>query len=146
MPVRRHIDKAHGKFIEHEELCIPPHSYLLKNLCLLARSLIIRHFTCNFPNSSPQIEIRTFPSIQDPRFKEYLESSGIYFIMCHDGAYAPVQSTLQSRVINAEKGDWQKVAFRKMICHFISSGFNVALVNGLEVKDSKVGQIFHTSF
>ena len=62
--------------------------------------------------------------------------------MCHDGAHTPVKSGMKHSVLSASNGNWQKVAFRKMIRRFISLGFNVALVNGLEVRDTKVRLMF----
>lgn len=62
--------------------------------------------------------------------------------MCHDGAHAPVLCGTKPSVLGASDGEWQKVAFRKTIRHFILSGFNVALINGLEVRDTKVRWAF----
>ena len=62
--------------------------------------------------------------------------------MCHDGAHTPIKSEMNHSVSGVSNESWQKVAFRKMIRRFISLGFNVALVNGLEVRDTKVRLIF----
>jgi ATP-dependent RNA helicase DDX60 len=132
------------KLTDHEDLCIPPHNFLLKNFYLLTRSVIIRHLTCHLPKSHPEIEIHNFSSVHDPAFEEYLESIGIYFIMCHDGAHNPVKFPKKHSVLSVSDGEWQKVAFRKTIRRFISSGFNVALINGLEARDTKVRQTFQT--
>jgi hypothetical protein len=64
--------------------------------------------------------------------------------MCHDGAHTPVKFAKKHSMLGANDGKWQKVAFRKAIQRFISSGFNVALINGLEVRDTKVRRTFQT--
>lgn len=130
------------QFTDHKALCVPPHNFPLKDLYLLARSVIIKHFTYHLPKSHPEIKIHNFSSVHDPTFENYLESSGIYFIMCHDGAHTPIKSGMKHSVLGASNESWRKVAFRKMIRQFISLGFNVALVNGLEVRDTKVRLIF----
>lgn len=129
---------AHRDFPDHEDLCVPPEKFHLKSLYLLARSVIIRHFTYHLPKSHPEIRIHSFSSVGNPTFKEYLESSGVYFVMCHDGAYVPIKPRKNRPALDTSVGDWQKVTFRKMIGQFISLGFNVALINGLEVRDTKV--------
>lgn len=93
---------------------------------------------CNLIKTHPELEIRGFSSVCDPDFRKYLESSGIYFVMCHDGALTPAKSEESHLSMEANATDWQKIALRKTIRHFIRSGFNVALVNGLEVRDTKV--------
>ncbi|MCJ1394369.1 hypothetical protein MMC18_007247 [Xylographa bjoerkii] len=123
---------------DHEDLCIPPQNFAMKDLYLLARSVIIRHLACRLPGSHPEIEIHSFNSVHDPAFARYLETSAIYFVMCHDGAYAPVESKSKQTIMDAYDGTWQRIALRMTIQHFIRTGFNVALVNGLEVKDTKV--------
>lgn len=60
--------------------------------------------------------------------------------MCHDGARALVRPTLKHSEKGKQVAHAQKVALRAMIRRFISSGFNVALINGLEVRDTKVRQ------
>jgi len=119
-------------------LCVPPHAYAARNLYLLARSVIIRHFSCHLSKSHPRIEIHNFVSIYDPAFENYLQSSGVYFVMCHDGARGPNRPGWEGSEMNAVTTQTQKVALRKMILRFIFTGFNVALVNGLEVRDTKV--------
>ena len=110
----------------------------MKDLYLLARSIIMRHLACHLPRTHPEIEVHSFNSVADPAFTKYMETSAIYFVMCHDGAFAPVKSKTKQPVIDAYNGSWQRIALRKTIQHFIRTGFNVALVNGLEVKDTKV--------
>ncbi|KAH0541683.1 hypothetical protein FGG08_003846 [Glutinoglossum americanum] len=121
-------------FDSNEILCIPPHGSPKshRHFYLLARSVILRHLTSNLPKSHPDIEIHRFRSVHDPAFREYLESSGVYFAMCHDGATrTPPESRTRFDM-------FVKFMFRRMIRYFILSGFNVALINGLDVRDTKV--------
>lgn len=76
--------------------------------------------------------------MNDPAFKKYLVSSGTYFIMCHDGARAAHHLDIDHSAEEASYWDRQKSTFRRMIGQFMSLGFNVALVNGLEIRDTKV--------
>jgi hypothetical protein len=59
-------------------------------------------------------------------------SSGVYFIMCHDGATQAISEPQTPR------DRFTKFRFRRMIRLFVLLGFNVALINGLEVRDTKV--------
>ena len=105
----------------------------------------MRHLACHLPRTHSAIEVHSFNSVDDPAFTTYLETSAIYFVMCHDGAYAPVESKSNQPIIDAYDGSWQRIALRKTIQHFINTGFNVALVNGLEVKDTKVSKLLKLS-
>jgi ATP-dependent RNA helicase DDX60 len=122
----------------NERLCIPPSGFLHKRFYRLARSVILRHLTSNLPKSHPDIEVHRFPSFHDPAFNEYLESSGVYFVMCHDGA---VQTQSESE---ARGSKIAKFKFRSMIRRFILPGFSVALINGLDVRDTKVDWTLQT--
>jgi hypothetical protein len=130
------------KLTDLEDLCIPPHNFPLGNFYLLTRSVIIRHLTYHLPKSHPEIEIHNFSSVHDPTFEEYVKSIGIYFIMCYDGARTPIKFAKKRSMLGVNDGKWQKVAFRKAIRRFISSGFNMTLINGLEVRDIKVRRTF----
>ena len=123
---------------EHKALCVPYDKSHLKNFYLLARSVVIRHLEYHLPRSHPDFELHTFTSINDANFGKYLESSGIYFVMCHDGAHAQAVSNRKDEVLDTSKVNWPRLALRKIIRYFIGSGFNIALINGLEIKDTKV--------
>lgn len=134
-------------FNEHEALCIPrktPASN--RHKYLLSRAILIRHFQVHLPESNPSIELHIFSSVQDHEFKEYLTSSGAYFMLCHDGADPTAfnEALSSHEEDNAEKAQLEeedlsrKVAFRTMICSLINQGYNVALINGLEWMDTKV--------
>lgn len=72
--------------------------------------------------------------------------TGIYFVMCHDGADEDLSVTVP--VNDDASGDREpsiddtefsrKLALRKMIYLFINQGYSIALINGLEWQDTKV--------
>ncbi len=134
-------------FDEHKDLCVPRGVSAIKKLkYLLARAVIKRHLNINLRGSHPTLEIHSFASENDPAFREYLKTSGVYFVMCHDGANPkPLPTGVLSQGAN-ERGQaevdaqetFRKVAFRRMIGWLINESYNVALINGLEWADTKV--------
>lgn len=134
-------------FDEHEEACIPPNvAWSNRSKYLLARSVIIRHFQAHLPGTCPSISLRVFKSVQDSDFDDYLKSSAVYFMLCHDGAILTLttekKSTLKhdnSEMIRLEAEERsRKIVFRGLIYSMIKRGYNVALINGLEWMDTKV--------
>lgn len=131
-------------FNEHQEACIPRcTSASNRQKYLLARSVFIRHFQAHHSGS---IKLQIFESIHDPDFGHYLHASGVYFMLCHDGANpAKVAEELPSldddKVgkprVKAEELE-RKIVFRGMIFSLIKRGYNIALINGLEWMDTKV--------
>jgi ATP-dependent RNA helicase DDX60 len=109
-------------FDEQEQLCVPP-SATDRNISkyLLARAAIIRHLKRNV--SQDIVPIHTFSSVASAAFLDYLHSSGMYFVMCHDGAQGDTDRTVGLR--------WQ-------ICWLMQQGYNVALTNSVEIHDTKV--------
>ncbi len=121
-------------FDAHQNACIPPRIAPTKSLLyLLARSIIIRHLKAHLPGSRPSISLRIFDSVHDPQLDDYLKASGTYFVLCHDGA----SSAIDYRMRKTHKSV-NKILFRGMIYSFMTRGYNVALVNGLEWMDTKV--------
>ena len=131
-------------------MCIPP-SCLESNRekYLLARAAIIRHLQVNLDAEQPGIELHVFPSFQCEAFEEYLESAGLYFIMCHDGASSitsyqnptsakKIEMPEKAKDVRQNEYFYNKTMFRSMIYWFVSRGYNAALVNGLEWRDTKV--------
>ena len=134
-------------FDNHKDLCVPRGVTTLgRSKYLLARAVIHRHLHVNIRGSHPTLEIHSFASEQDKAFREYLESTGAYFVMCHDGANSvPLSTDLSSPgATEEEQADIdaqersRRVAFRSMICWLINESYNVALINGLEWADTKV--------
>lgn len=131
-------------FDEHQEACIPRcTSPSNRQKYLLARSVFIRHFQAN---QSGSITLRMFKSIHDPDFERYLNASGVYFMLCHDGAnpadlieeLSPRDDDNVSKLRVEAEEFVRKVMFRGMILSLINRGYNVALINGLEWMDTKV--------
>ena len=119
-------------FQAHYNLCIPPDSPdAIHPKYLLAREAIIRHLQAHLPKSYPSIEIHTFTHLQSSKFAEYLLDSGVYFIMCHDGALPLLVRPQRDEKVRRAK-------FRGMIHWLVARGYNVALINGLEWMDTKV--------
>ncbi|KAL1297753.1 hypothetical protein AAFC00_006291 [Neodothiora populina] len=90
----------------------------------------------NLATADSGIEITVFPSMHDKAFSEYLEKSGVYFIMAHDSA-VPMHD-VDNSALNKEDVERCQTAYRSMIMTFIQKGYNVALINGLEWRDTKV--------
>ena len=114
---------------------------------MLARAAIQRHLSVNLPRSHPTLLIHSFVSIQDTAFQEYLRATGVYFVMCHDGAnLVPLPANLSIQGADEGKAHTEiaaeetsrKVAFRRMICWLINQSYSIALINGLEWADTKV--------
>ncbi|KAL8725684.1 MAG: hypothetical protein Q9166_007198 [cf. Caloplaca sp. 2 TL-2023] len=134
-------------FDVHQDLCIPratpPTS---RDKYLLARAVVIRHLEVHLRASHPTVKLYTFASALDTAFKDYLNASGAYFIMTHDGAnLTPLEkdSRFQKhRYIDAASIENEelrrRLAFRTTILSFIEQGYNVALVDGLEWMDTKI--------
>ena len=134
-------------FEDHESLCVPPKtaSHTTSKL-LLARAAVKRHLEANVAELTlPSIELHTFRSTSDEAFARYLFTTGVYFVMCHDGAFNNSTQTLSTsdhRMNGSAPRDEfetsRKARFRGMILLLLSWGYNIALINGLEWHDTKV--------
>lgn len=127
-------------FNSNRNLCLPPlASTEVSSRYYLARSAIIRHLQANVAKVHPDIRINVFESWTSSGFIKYLESTSPYFLMAHDGARAvDRKSRTTEDDIEPPSPKSHRVALRQMILSFIGRGFNVALVNGLEWRDTKV--------
>jgi hypothetical protein len=127
--------------LEHAELCIPPGAPpRLTSRYLLARAVIIRHLTFHLSEAQTNIVVNTFPSLESREFKNYLHVSPIHFVMAHDGA------SKKAGVPANDLGKCSKVLLRGIIWYFNSHKLNVALVNQIEFRDSKVFTMIVESF
>lgn len=149
-------------FSEHAEMCVPPNiPVYLRSRYLLAREAILQHLAYSLP-SNVSIKVRTFESYRAADFIDYLTERGIYFIMCHDGSFLqsdiaydhdhelggePLKNYSQasfgksslSERDSALTGKYlKKVVSRSMIYWFIRGGYNIALINSVECRDTKV--------
>jgi len=125
-------------FESNRGLCTPPTSDPAHaSKYLLARAAIIKHLQANLPQSHPGIAVHVFQDYRSEDFAQYLRVAGPYFLMMHDGAH-PLDK--KGKQVTGQDDDQasQKVSLRCMILSFISRGYNVALINGLEWRDTKV--------
>ncbi|KAK4544752.1 hypothetical protein LTR36_004001 [Oleoguttula mirabilis] len=124
----------------NRELCVPPTADPA-NACkyYLARAAIVRHLQVNLPRSHPEIVVKVIASYDSPAFAQYLSASAPYFVMMHDGAQPQKrQGKHITHAVADASPSAQRVGLRGMILSFIGQGYNVALVNGLEWRDTKV--------
>jgi hypothetical protein len=116
--------------LENANLCIPNGlRHTLRSRYLLAREVIKRHLSIRLPSSQHDVELHTFPSLESREFKEYLHEFPIHFVMSHDGTGG------SDRVPGDEEA---KTLLRGLIWWFNTRKLNVALINRIEFRDSKV--------
>ena len=94
----------------------------------LAREVIIRHLKSNLKKSHPDIDVRSFTSINSVEFDEYLRIVNVYFVMCHNGTL----------VANRGNPKMLSESCLLLIKGFMDRRYNVALINEIEWRDSKV--------
>lgn len=132
------------KFVENAELCIPRGLRATRrSRYLLARSVIKRHLTIHLPSAQPDIQVNTFPSLESKAFKEYLHTSPIHFVAVHDGAGKPGQDSNKHTITSDVLA---KTLLRGMIWYFNTHKLNVAIINRIEFRDSKVFTMIVESF
>ncbi|KAK8203086.1 DEAD/DEAH box helicase-like protein [Phyllosticta capitalensis] len=126
-------------FEDHERICLPTYAFdavmakCKKNTkvakYLLARAVILRHLQVNLACASQAIKLMAFPSLQSPEFITALANGGYMFVMMNDGA-------ADDCLCRTHKRD--KRFLRSAILDILARGYNVALANGLEWKDTKI--------
>ncbi|KAF4635469.1 hypothetical protein G7Y89_g2618 [Cudoniella acicularis] len=140
--VKRHCSFHIAFFDDHSALCIPPGlTATHRSRYLLARAVIKRHLALRLPLSHSDVVINDFPSLESETFKEYLDITPIHFVMVHDGSSRAAKATLDSP---DEK--LAKILLRGMIWYWNSHRLNVALINQIEFRDSKVFTMIVESF
>ncbi|KAI9655950.1 MAG: hypothetical protein M1829_000460 [Trizodia sp. TS-e1964] len=126
-------------FQEHSKICIPPQNSSFASRYLLARSALIRHFSTSLNHTHPEIEIRYFDSCRSEEFDQYMVSAGAYFFMCHDGSQP--YSVVGDSTVSEESAELVKASqrvLRSMIVRLAHTSYSVALLNELELRDSKI--------
>jgi hypothetical protein len=91
--------------------------------------------------SNPDIQIHVFPSRKSDGFLQYLTTTPIHFVMAHDGALS--MTGAQPEEHDADRR--AMVLLRENILWFNTyhgDPLNVALINRIEFRDSKVGPPF----
>lgn len=153
-------------FAENASLCIPKGVHRdLHARYLLAREAIIQHLVSVRVQPSQFFQALRFDSFQSDEFKAHLISSGAYLFMCHDGAFSEQDKDDTASDIDSydsesdsesdsddsdfedddqkgsfvdKRGEITRFKFRAMIYWFVVHGYNLALVNSLEFRDTKV--------
>lgn len=129
----RHCNFHVAFFEDHKMLCVPSTSQdEIKDRYLLARSIIIRHLSLNLVTKYPGVKILSFDSVTGEDFQNYLETTGLHFVMLNDGALSS-----KSEVVDGPK-TFEKETLRAIIAWFNKQGLNVALINRIEIRDTKV--------
>ncbi|KAF7715746.1 Uncharacterized protein PECH_006191 [Penicillium ucsense] len=150
---------------DNDNLCVPVGTQSQRrHRFLLTREIIIRHLKENIPAGKSAPSVCEFSSYDSEEFASYLHTVGAYFFMCHDGAFSELflkQCAMDSDDTNASgpedeptdeepsKRDTESINYaaqalqcrlglRKMIYGFLGHGYNVALINGLEFRDTKI--------
>lgn len=133
--IKRYCQFHIAFFDDHSKLCIP-HAVSInrRSRYLLARSVIIRHLQLHLSRSS-NVKIHIFPSRRGHEFSQYLAISPIHFVMAHDGALLASGKKEKETITDVRA----KVLLRGCIWWYHRHGLNVALINRVEFRDSKVG-------
>ncbi|KAK0102274.1 hypothetical protein ONS95_005896 [Cadophora gregata] len=142
--IKRHCQFHIAFFEENAQLCIPP-GVPAENEAryLLARSVIKRHLTRHLPSECPNVVINTFPALESESFQEYLHSSPVHFVMAHDGSRRESKAEVTGNNRNEKVA---KGSLRTIIWWFNTHKLNVALINRIEFRDSKVFTMIVESF
>ena len=121
-------------------LCVPPAAiHANASKYLLARAAIIHHLKANLPGAQLGIAIHEFQSYTSPEFVEHLTLHSPYFVMAHDGAASIYRKGKHTKEVQTQESlNGIRAALREMVLFFIERGLNVALINGLEWRDTKV--------
>ncbi|KAJ5431201.1 hypothetical protein N7445_008933 [Penicillium cf. griseofulvum] len=145
-------------FAENAPLCIPKGVHKdLHARYLLAREAIIQHLVSVRVQPSQFFQALRFDSYQSDEFKAHLISSGAYLFMCHDGSFSDnTASDIDSNDSESDsdssdfedgenkgslidkRGEISRFKLRTMIYWFVVHGYNLALINTVEFRDTKV--------
>ncbi|TVY82683.1 putative helicase [Lachnellula suecica] len=115
----------------------------LENLVKRHCSFHIAFFEAlRLPASIPDVAFNTFASLESQEFKDYLHITPIHFVMVHDGSSRSANTSPE----NSEDEMLAKRLLRGMIWWWNSHQLNVALINRIEFRDSKVFTMIVESF
>lgn len=101
----------------------------------MTRSIVIKHLTLKLTTRFPGVKVLQFESIDSKDFKSYLDNAGLHFAMLHDGASASKSQAVEDPSIS------DKECLRAIIACFIQQNLNIALINRIEIRDTKVSLI-----
>ena len=119
---------------DNAELCVPSGQAARRSRYMLARKITIEHLRITLGVNVPSVKVLNFESVHSGHFVEFLERTSVAFFMVHDGALPTSGREVKQSSIDLAA----KVAFRGLIQHFNKDGYNVALINQNEYRDSKV--------
>lgn len=155
-------------FDSNARFCIPAENTDDNNdRYLLAREAIIQHLLAVSKELKHGFDVQLFESYHSDAFEEHLLSSGAYVFMCHEGDMDEIDDiddidNISDDDDNTSDGEWQEddsdnddtadnedentklrvsnsvIGLRLMIHWFIMHGCNIALINNLEFRDTKV--------
>jgi hypothetical protein len=94
-------------------------------------------------SAKTHILVGSFPSLESPEFREYLDNNPVHFVMAHDGAKKVGQESTEK---SKNDDELAKVLLRGMIWWFNTHKLNVALINFVEFRDAKVFTMIVESF
>lgn len=119
---------------DNAELCVPAGAAARRSRYLMARKVVIDHLRISLGVNIPSVQVHNFESVHSGHFVDFLEKSSVAFFMIHDGSLPTSGREVKQSSIDLAA----KVAFRGLIQHFNKDGYNVALINQNEYRDSKV--------
>ncbi|EAW09285.1 putative DEAD/DEAH box helicase [Aspergillus clavatus NRRL 1] len=90
----------------------------------LAREVIYQHLKIQVQARFPDLLVRRFTSVAAREFKEYVQTYSVYFVMCHNGVLQGKEELLDETLL--------------MICNMMALGLDVAVMNEIEWRDSKI--------
>ncbi|TQS38013.1 hypothetical protein Golomagni_01491 [Golovinomyces magnicellulatus] len=135
--VKRHCNFHIVFFEENANLCIPAGTIAVnRSRYLLARCLIRRHLEAYLPNCHVPIKVVSFQGLDCVQFEEYLSKSPVDFIMTHDGSNS--NHSTGDGTSPRENFQTLKHQFRIMIYRLNRRKLNVALINKIDFRDSKI--------
>ncbi|KAE8548143.1 hypothetical protein EYB25_009937 [Talaromyces marneffei] len=130
---------------------------------LLAREAIIQHLIAISEEEKHGFNIHVFETFQSESFGEHFVDSGAYVFMCHEGTMHEINeidevtdddADSSSDYSQEDSGDdihakneteiihlrrsRSVIGFRLMIHWFVTHGCNIALINNLEFRDTKI--------
>ena len=136
--VRRKCNFHIAFFEQNRPLCVPTFADPSNHgKYLLMRTVLILHLETNLSQKLPSIRVLRFESTTQESFTRYLFVSAVYFVMCHDGASADAAVADGAADPETSVDTEHKIAYRAMIINFITCGYNVAVLNELEWRDTK---------
>ncbi|RKF73532.1 putative helicase [Golovinomyces cichoracearum] len=124
-------------FEENSNLCIPTGTTAVnRSRYLLARYLIRRHLEANLPKCHVSVKVVSFTGLNCIQFEKFLSKSPVDFMMTHDGSDS--NDIIGDGTSPREPSQTLKHQFLTMIFKLNRRKLNVALINKIDFRDSKI--------